>query len=75
MNEVCNHAVGQAMIDYHPDILNADDDGRYVSEDSFCAFNFCPYCGKSVEDEANAVNDKINQRWAEYRAKFPKPTQ
>lgn len=64
--DTCNHAVGTATVDYHLDILHADDDGDGASEHSFNEFLFCPYCGESVANEADIVYKRIRDHWEKF---------
>jgi hypothetical protein len=71
MTGPCNHAVGTATVDYHPEILCADDDGDSAAEKGFYAFSFCPYCGASVTAEAAEVARRIQGKWAAFWSKNP----
>ncbi len=65
--EECNHAVGTAEVEYHRSILHVVEEfWATPGEYSFCAFRFCPYCGKNVCDEALNVAAEITAHWEEF---------
>lgn len=70
MSEACNHAVGTATVEYYPDILRADDTGDSASENSFCAFAYCPHCGKEIAHEAKIVADRIQENWEKHWIRY-----
>lgn len=64
----CDHAIGTAKIEYSREVVHVSDDAN--DADWFSAYEFCPYCGKNIETEAQTFRDAVFKHWQAFWAGY-----